>query len=415
MKRQKLVCLLVCLALLFTTPALRADAVTDWNAITFETLAAAGVRRVPPATRTLAMVHAAIYDAVNSIEHRYSPYLVRECAPKGALPYAAAVLAAYTVLLNIYPDQKLALDTALAKSLSEIPDSPSKALGAAWGTAVGSRFVSLRSNDGSAQSIAYMEPPAPGVWRPTPPDFTPGVLVAWAQVTPFALLSGSQFRALPPPSIYKTRFRRDLDEVKALGSLNSTVRTPEQTEIALFWAENSDVTWNHIAVIVAEQRSRSLISNARLFALLNLSEADGSIIAFDTKYTYNFWRPITAIQEGVINGRHTIPPDPSWLPLVSPTPAHPDYTSQHAILGSASANVLAFFFGTDRIPFTVTSSSGVARHFDSFSQAAEENAHSRIYIGYHFRTAVERGLRQGKDLGDWVCDNFLTNDDDDDR
>lgn len=148
---------------------------------------------------------------------------------------------------------------------------------------------------------------------------------------------------------------------------------------------------------------------------MNLAEADGSITAFDTKYTYNFWRPITTIQEGVINGKRKIPPDPSWLPLVSPTPAHPDYTSQHAILGSVSADVLAFFFGTDRIPFTVTTSSLVPRHFHSFSQAAEENAHSRIYIGYHFRTAVERGLQQGKDVGDWVCDNFLTDEDDDDR
>jgi hypothetical protein len=285
-------------------------------------------------------------------------------------------------------------------------------LGVVWGGLVGNRILILRQNDGSNVQATYDQPPAPGVWQPTPPDFTPAILVAWGDVTPFTLQNGSQFRAPGPPSIYRERFRRDFEEVKSLGALDSTIRTPEQTEIALFWPEGSHITWNHIAEIVAGQYNHSLVENARLFALLNFAQADGAITAFDSKYTYNFWRLVTAIQEGVSNGRRSLPADPTWFPLQQ-TPAHPDYTSQHAVLGSAVATVLAFFFGTDRVPFSVTTSLGVPRSFQSFSEAAEENGNSRVYIGFHFRSAVVDGMKQGREVGDWVCDNFLTENDDD--
>lgn len=394
-------------------PGLRGDAITDWNTTALGTLAAAGEGRVPPATRVLAMVHAAMFDAVNSVHRRYSAYAIRDCAPTGTSAEAAAVLAAYTVLLGLYPAQKPMLDTALAASLDGISENRGKNSGILWGKFVGNRILELRSHDGSELTLAYDQPPAPGVWQPTPPDFAPAVFVAWPHVLPFALASGSQFRAAPPPSIYGERFRRDLEEVKALGAVDSTTRSPVQTEIAIFWVENSFITWNHIAQTIAQGRN-DLLQNARLFALLNFAEADGCITAFDSKYTYNFWRPVTAIQEGVSNGKRSIIPDPSWTPLRQ-TPLHPDYTSQHAVLGSAAASVLAFFFDNDNIPFSVSTSSlpGVTRSFDTFSQAAKENGDARIYVGFHFRTAVRRGSQQGREIADWICDNLLTEDRDD--
>jgi len=401
------------LALATIPPSAQGDVITDWNEIALSTLAAVQEARVPPATRVLAMVHVAMYDAANSADHRYSPYVIHDCAPRGTSPEVSAVLAAYTVLLGLYPEQKVGLDAALRASLDNISESRGKDLGTIWGTSVGNRILELRSHDGSNVTTAYNQTPVPGVWRPTPPDFTPAVFVSWSHVLPFTIENGSQFRAAPPPSIYRQRFRHDLEEVKSLGAADSITRTPDQTEIAIFWVENSFITWNHIAQVVAKGRN-DLLQNARLFALLNFAEADGAITAFDSKYTYNFWRPVTAIQEGLDNRRRSIPPDPSWMPLRQ-TPAHPDYTSQHAVLGSAAATVLAFFFENDNIPFSVTTSSlpGVSRSFESFSEAAKENGEARIYVGFHFRTAVQMGLHQGRELAGWICDDFLVEDDDD--
>ena len=402
------------LALTFAE-GVRADVVTDWNEITLATLAAANEPRPAPSTRTLAMVHAAIYDAVNSIEHRFTAYAIDADAARGASPQAAAAAAAYTVLLSLYPDQSQELDKAYTTSLSTIREGPGKIRGVAVGRGVANAIIKLRSNDGSSVTATYNQPPLPGVWRPTPPAFAPAIWVAWADVMPFTLRRKSQFRPGPPPSIYKRRFAQDLEEVKSLGAIDSTARTPEQTDIALFWAESSQITWNHIAESVAGQRKRSVVENARLFALLNLAGADSIIAVMDTKYTYNFWRPITAIQEGVAGGRHPIAPEPAWMPL-QPTPAHPDYTSQHVIYGAAAATVLAYFYRTDEVSFPVSTGSlpGAVRSFQSFSQALGEMGDSRVFIGFHFRTAVRVGARQGRQIGDWVCDNFLTEDRDDD-
>jgi hypothetical protein len=190
---------------------------------------------------------------------------------------AAAIAAAYTVLCSMYPSQAQSLDQAYATSLAAIPDGPGKTSGIAVGRFVGETVVVLRSGDGSALTAAYNQPPAPGIWQPTPPNFVPAVWVAWANVTPFTLTRGSQFRPGPPPSIYKQRFAQDLEEVKSLGAIDSKVRTQEQTDIALFWLESSQITWNHIAEIVAARHKRSLMNNARLFALLNLAQADSVI------------------------------------------------------------------------------------------------------------------------------------------
>jgi hypothetical protein len=388
----------------------KADVVTDWNQITLATQAAvSGGIRTPPASRALAMVHAAIYDSVNAIDRQYTVYAVNAQAAPGASPEAAVAAAAHAVLVSLYPSRQPNLDAAYALSLSQIPDGASKTDGIALGESVAAAILALRSSDGSTTTLPYTQAPGPGVWQPTPLTFAPALFVAWGNVTPFTLRSGSQFRAEGPPALSSAEYAADFNEVKSLGAANSATRTPGQTETARFWAENSQITWNNIARVVAAAQQNSLSDNARLFALLNLAGADTAIAVFDSKYSYNFWRPITAIRAADTDDNQDTIADPTWTPLVE-TPAHPDYTSQHSAWGAAAAKVLASFFGTDEIGFSITTSTapgGVVRSYDSFSQAAEENMVSRIYIGYHFRSACRHGFNQGRQVGHWVSHKFL--------
>jgi hypothetical protein len=385
-----------------------ADVVTDWNQTTLNTQAAVpfGIR-TPPATRALAMVHAAIYDSVNAIYRTYSVYSVNAQAPDGSSPEAAAAAAAHSVLLGLYPTQQANLDAAYAASLLQIPDGQSKTDGINLGEYVGASILALRSNDGSTSNPPYNQPAAPGVWQPAVPGTA--LFVGWGQVTPFALRSGSQFRADGPLPLTSLEYATDFNEVKSLGAINSATRTAYQTETALFWAENSQITWNHIAQSAAVTRQNSLAENARLFALLNIVGADTAIAVFDSKYTYNFWRPNAAIRAADTDGNDATDPDPTWTPLLVP-PAHPDYTSQHSAEGSTFAEVLADFFGTDQIGFSLTTSTapgGVVHSYTSFSQAARENMESRIWIGYHFRTACRHGFNQGRQVGNYVFRHLL--------
>ena len=387
---------------------IRADVVTDWNQTTLNTEAAVpfGIR-TPPATRALAMVHAAIYDSVNAIYRTHAVYAVNAQAPPGTSPEAAAVAAAHSVLLALYPSQQANLDAAYAASLSQIPDGQPKTDGINLGQYVGAAILALRSSDGSTSNPSYNQAPAPGVFQPAVPGTA--LFVGWGQVTPFALNSGSQFRAEGPPALTSLEYATDFNEVKSLGAINSTTRTAYQTETALFWAENSQINWNHIAQSAAVTRQNSLAENARLFALLNIAGADTAIAVFDSKYTYDFWRPIAAIRAADTDGNDATTPDPTWTPLLV-TPAHPDYTSQHSAEGSTFAEVLADFFGTDDIAFSLTTSTapgGVVRSYTSFSQAARENMESRILIGYHFRTACRHGFNQGRQVGSYVFHHLL--------
>ena len=388
----------------------KADVVTDWNQITLATQASvSGGIRTFVASRALAIVHAAIYDSVNAIDRRYSVYAVDAQAALGASPEAAAAAAAHAVLVSLYPSKQANLDAAYALSLSQIPDGASKTDGISLGESVAAAILALRSSDGSTTTPPYTQAPGPGIWQPTPLTFAPAVAVAWGNVTPFTLTSGSQFRAEGPPALSSAEFAADFNEVKSLGASNSATRTPGQTETAHFWRENSQITWNNIARIVAAARQNSLSENARLFALLNLAGADTAITVFDSKYTYNFWRPIAAIRAADTDGNEDTIADPTWTPLIE-TPAHPDYTSQHSAYGATAAKVLASFFGSDEIGFSITTSTapgGVIRTYDSFSQAAEENMVSRIYIGFHFRSACRHGFNQGSQVGHWVSHRFL--------
>jgi hypothetical protein len=355
----------------------------------------------------MAMVHAAIHDAVNSTHQRYEPYAVSLPSTPGASPEAAAATAAYRILLGLFPGQQTMLDFAYSASLLDIPAVP-KTAGIALGEFVAAQILALRNVDGSTNIVVYTPGSDPGDWQPTPPAFAPALLPHWGNVIPFTLNSGSQFRTEGPPTLSSNSYAADFNEVKSLGSLDSTTRTPDQTQIAHFWVEGSAAGWNRIARTVAAAEQNTLWENARLFALINLAMADAYIANFETKYHFNFWRPVTAIRAAHTDGNDATAADPAWETL-RPTPPIPDYPSAHAAVGAAAARALALFFGTDDLPFTTTSNTapGVVRSYEGFSNAAMENALSRIYVGFHFRTACRHGLNQGRQIGQWVFRHFL--------
>jgi hypothetical protein len=383
-----------------------ADEVTDWNQIALATQAAIpGAIRTPPAARALAMMHLAIFDSVNAIDRRFTPYAVEALADPGASPQAATVAAAHAVLVNLYPSRQADLDLAYAASLTAIPDGSAKTEGISVGESVAAVILALRSSDGSAVTLPYTLPPGPGIYQPDPT----ALFVAWGHVTPFALKSGSQFRTEGPPALSSAAYAADYNEVKSVGAVNSTQRTPDQTEVALFWMPNIQIIFNNIARVAADGHHNSLSENARLFALLNLAGVDTTIAVFDTKYTYNFWRPREAIHAGDTDGNDQTTADPTWTPLAY-IGIHPDYDSQHAAWGGAGATVLASFFGSDDFTFSITTSTapgGVYRTYASFSQAANENVNSRVWLGVHFRTACRHGLNQGKQVANYVMNHFL--------
>ena len=390
----------------------QADVVTDWNQIANTTLAAGAVR-FPPQTRTLAIMHAAIFDSVNAINRQYSPYAIDLSAP-GASPEAAAAAAAHLVMVTLVPTQQANLNAAYAASLAQIPDGTAKSDGIALGETVALALLVQRSSDDLTFIAPYTPGIGPGAWQPTAPAFGPAVWVRWGNMSPFTLRSGSQFLPEGPPALSSAEYTADFNEVKSLGALNSATRTPDQTQMALFWLENSNFTWNRIARLAAAANNNTLVQNARLFALLNMAGADSIISGFETKYTYNFWRPITAIRAGDNDGNDDTLGDPNWTPLAPlplfATPPHPDYISNHAIYSAAAAQVLASFFGGDDFNYTVTTSTspnGAFRGYSSFKQAAEECGASRIYVGYHFPTAVKHGLNMGKQVGNFAFHHFL--------
>jgi hypothetical protein len=339
------------------------DPVSYWNTITVQTLLAAGQGSIP-ATRTLAIIHIAIHDALNAIDSRYERYAFTGTAPNGASVDAAIASAAWNAIFGAVgvgllpipnfgpPDlQAAALAQAHAKyaaALANIPDGISKDDGIAVGQAAAAAILALRTGDHAFDLVAYTPGTRPGDWQPAPNpvpsdpsggvDFAPAGLPGWGRVTPFALRRSDQFEPAGPPRLSGPKYARDYNEVKAIGEKNSTTRTAEQTSIARFWYEGSAFEWSRIAGIVAESRSLDNWETARLFALINIAMADGFIAGFQTKYDFNFWRPVTAIRAGDTDGNHRTVADLAWSSLLN-TPAIPDYTSTHSILGGAASDV----------------------------------------------------------------------------
>jgi hypothetical protein len=404
----------VLLALLLNIQALtsRADGVLEWNALL---LNAVRMEDTPPplAARNLAILHVAIYDAVNAVDRRYQPYYVDATALPGTLVEAAAAAAAHAVMLGLYPSQQALAEASFTQDLAAMPPGSARDRGVRLGESVAEQILAWRSDDGASTSIPYIPSTAPGQWRRTAPFFRPPDLPQWPYVVPFAMTHGAQFRPPGPPALTSARYADDLNEVQALGAKDSPVRTVEQTLMATFWSDFSyTVTppghWNLIAETVAQQRGNSLLENARLFALLNMALADAAIACWDAKYMYNSWRPITAIQEADGDGNPDTFSDAHWSSFLN-TPAFPEYPSGHSTFSRAAALVLADLFGTDQITFTVGSDAmpGVTRSFNGFSQAADEIGRSRIYGGIHFTSANLDGQATGALLARYVLDNFL--------
>ena len=401
----------LCAAVLSFAIGVRADVVIDWNNAA---LAAIKVDRTPPpkAARALAILHVAIYDAVNGITLTHEPYFVKGKAPGIGSVEAAASAAAHRVLIALFPARQTQFDELHTSILGGVAEGPSKRAAIDWGESVAEAILDFRGGDLSDAVVPYAPTPGVGFWVPTPPAFASALLPQWPMVTPFAMTSGNQFRPPAPPALDSAQWIRDYNLTKDLGSVSSASRSDEQTAIARFWADGAGTVtppghWNVIAQDVAAAMGTTLEENARLFALLNIAEADAGIIAWDCKYKFEFWRPVTAIVNGDLDPPAETEKDANWAPLLV-TPPFPEYTSGHSTFSAAAAAVLTAFFEGD-IPFTTESDDlpGVIRSFSSFTAAAQEAGISRIYGGIHFLSANEAGLASGAQLGAYVSENFL--------
>ena len=397
-------------AALIPSSSSRANMVTDWNE-TAEVVIRASTPSPPIQIRALAIVNAAIYDAVNGIAHTYQPYFVTDAAPPGARKEAAAAQAAFTALLGLFPGQATLLEERLAESLARIPGasrgSQSIATGRAWGEHVAQTVLAWRATDGLSTVVPpYFGGFAPGQWRSIPDGTVPGALPQYAMLVPFTMSNSSQFRPGPPPALDSAQYAADVNEVKAIGRVDSAIRTETQTELSLLWAATSPLDENAVARSVAPRRY-ALVDTARFFALINFAGCDGMIAGFDAKYHYGFWRPFHAIRLADTDGNPATEPDPLWTSLI-PAPNHPEYISTHSTVTGASMRVLALLLG-DETPFTVSSPAlpGVTATYQRFSDAAVEVGLSRIWGGIHFRTACEVGRGVGESIADQAVMNHL--------
>jgi hypothetical protein len=386
--------------------------VVQWNRILLVIVRTPGAQpaTIHP-TRSFAIMHAAIYDAVNAIDGTRKPYLIRLSASHFASQEAAAAAAAHEVLVKLYPNFQATLDAELQQALGQIPNR-GKADGISIGNTVADRILALRNNDGSnVQPIPYVFGNAPGDYQSTPPNFPKQPqFTHWSRVTPFGLESASQFRPSGPPALISDRYSDAFNQIKSLGIAGSTTATADEALTGRFWNGAIQNYWNEIAQTASVAHNLTTAQNARLFALLNLGFADGVIAFYDAKYTYNFWRPVTAIRAAATDGNPETEADSNWLPEVGNTTPDPSYPGAHAVISAAAAEVLTSFFHTDHFEFSVTSEvlAGVDRSFTSFSAAAEEATLSRIFAGVHFLFDLTTGQRLGSDVADFVVDNFLT-------
>lgn len=403
------------------------NVIREWTTVSNDPYEGRIVTSQPPlVARNLAMIHTAMYDAINAIESTHKSYLSGLPAPAAnASPVAAAASAANQVAAQLYrePDELAVWQATLDEALSTVPEGDAKSLGIAFGQTVGTAVLASRATDGAGDSVTYIPGNVPGGWNRTLPDFLPSLLPQWPHVKPFALDTGDQFRPAPPPVLTSGAYASAVDEVMRLGSFGSPTRTVDQKDIALFWADGGGTFtppghWNQIAADVALGQQRSLAENARLFAMLNIALADAGIASWDAKYEYDLWRPIDAIRRADIDGNDSTFADPTWIPLIKTHP-FPTYTSGHSTFSGAASTVLNAFFGTN-LSFTsradghngpsqrpLDPSVVTSRIFVNFDQAAEEAGISRIYGGIHFNFDNTAGLESGRLIGQYVVDRFL--------
>ena len=387
------------------TSAARADVVTDWNMATHAVLRTAQVQGSAQ-SRTLAMVHVAISDAINSVQNRYTRYIATVPVMPNASPEAAAASAAREILVQLHPNQKGMIDEAYAASVKAIPEGAARDQGVALGEQVAALIHADRATDGASVADTYRPLTRPGVWVPTA---TP-VTEQFARVKPWVLKSADQFRPGPPPKLDSALYARDYNETKSLGGARSTARTAEQTATVRFWSTpNLAPAWQAAARTLSAAKGLSLADNARLFALLNMAAANSYIADWDAKFTYNFWRPVTAIRNGDQDGNDATEREAGWTPL-APTPMHPEYPSQAAIQAGVSLSILEAVFGPDpALPITATDivDPKRTRQLAGIAQMAEEHGNVRVWGGIHFRNSLEVATDMGRKIAAYVVANSL--------
>jgi hypothetical protein len=403
-KSAKVAGALACALAIHALPA-QADVVSDWN----NTATTVVLNKGAQSAIHLAMVHVAIYDAVNSVDRRYRVYAIKPSTPgTGASKEAAAASAAYNLLRTLFPDQSAVLDPAFAASLAAIADGPAETNGVAIGAEVAAGIVALRANDGRNANVTYVFGSGPGVYQATPPAFTSPVTPWVAKVTPFALQRPSQFRAYGPPDVTSAHYAADFNTVKSLGALNSSGRTAQQTEIGRFHTENPTTFWTRNLRDFATTRGLRIDQSARLYAMLYVAFADSSIACWDSKYYFNAWRPVTAIAAAASDDNPATEADAAWVPLAN-TPPHPEYPAAHGCVAGAVAETMRQFLGTKHIDtiFTSTVPGSVPHFYRTTDDLVKEIQVARVYGGMHFPSSTVHGAILGRQVGRYIAKHYF--------
>jgi hypothetical protein len=381
-----------------------ADVITDWNenAVGFGVLHNIGP---PPAERIIAMTQVAMFDAVNSIERKYRPYLIQLPASPTTSRDAAAAAAAGTVLAGINPQTQATTKSLLESYLAAIPDSSAKAEGIRLGEAVAAKILEERANDGARAPDTYRPRTTAGIYVPTAPT----AASQWPKVKPFALTSASQFRPAPPIALESAEWATDYNEIKGFGSRASTKRSARQTENARFWLMTDGRGYYPVIRTLVEARKLSLIDSARLFALAAVAREDALIAVFDAKYHYEFWRPVTAIRNGDIDNNSATERDAAWEPIDA-TPMHPEYPCAHCISSASLVGVMEVVFGTAEMPEVSIASPtapGVVHRWTNVRAFSDEVSEARIWAGFHYRFSTKVGQDMGHKIGEYVAKNLM--------
>jgi hypothetical protein len=420
--------LMICAAALGVRGAPAQNAVADWDANTLSAVVTTAKKAPAVAPVYFAYVGVAMFDAVNSIDHRFRPFAVSVHAPRNASVDAAVVAAAHDVLVHYFPTQQAVLDAQQATSLAAVPDGQAKTDGIGVGQAVAARWLALRASDGLEAPITYTPGHGPGIWEPVPtypappPNTPPAPVAPWlAQFKPFALHSADQFlrHIPPPPPLNSKAWAREFNLTKDYGSLTSTLRTAAQTEIGRFWSDHTSAQYSRAFRELVRTQALTTSDAARLEAQTQVVYADSVAACMNAKYHFAFWRPYTAIHDADTDGNPDTVADPDWVPL-DPTPGHPEYPANHGCGTQAMMDALTDYFGTDEVPYTVTSAvTGTTHNFQSFEDVVKEVDEARIFGGMHYRGSVKQGNRLGRRVADFILDRNFRDEhhgrDDDDR
>jgi PAP2 superfamily/Vanadium chloroperoxidase N-terminal domain len=382
-----------------------ANVITDWDEKAVSIVQPAPGPLPPLAVRNMAIVHVAMFDAINSIEPHYKPYKIQLAATPDTSKEAAAAAAAGAVLAKLVPDAAADVQSTLTSYLASLPDGEAKSKGIKLGEAVAAKILEIREKDGGSAADAYRPRTKAGVYIPTPITF------GWqlATMTPFALASPSQFRAEPPPPLKSAEWAMNYNEIKDLGAKNSTKRTARQTEDARFWLNVGPRAYNPLPRQIVTAKNMDVLDSARFMALFSVAAADALIAVMDAKYKYEFWRPITAIRNGDIDGNPATERDATWQPIDA-TPMHPEYPCAHCIVSSSASAVLEGLLGTDEIPEVSLTSPfvpGVTHHFTSLRAFGDEVANARICAGFHYRFSTIAGRQMGQKIGAYVVKSVM--------